>query len=135
MSEPDLTTIAIQYTLSAQMPRYARERIMEAYARLLQVISLADGLKEPAPSWPVIRTMPALTGWDRARVLQQLEEASNRVMSVDDSLPDSLIATAQALGLYPHELGIWIYESGHEWQPGQLTAWSKRNGFGTNVAA
>jgi hypothetical protein len=129
MNETDTVTpitIAIHYTISPAMPPHARTRILEAYTRLLDMIALADGLRRD----PVERTAPILATWDRAFVLQQIEEASGQALSANESLPDSLIASAQALGLQPWELGVWIYESGHDFRTSQLAAWARRNGFG-----
>jgi hypothetical protein len=130
---PEETTISIHYTLSATMPTYARACVMDAYSRLINAISIADPLCAPT-SRTAVRTMPILTTWDRAHVLQQVEEATGKAMHAGDSLPDSLIAAAQMLGLQPHELGLWIYESGHTYRVSQLAAWAKRNGFGTAAA-
>jgi hypothetical protein len=70
-----------------------------------------------------------LSEWDRAHVLQQIEEASGQSLSAGDSLPDSLIATAQALGLAPQELRLWIYDT-DRWQTGALVAWANRHHAG-----
>ena len=130
MTDPEISatpaTIALHYTISPLMPTHARGRILEAYSRLVDLIALADGLRRDPP----VRTAQILATWDRAHVLQQIEEASGQALSAGDSLPDSLIASAQALGLAPWELGVWLYETGHEYRPGQLSAWAKRNGFG-----
>jgi hypothetical protein len=135
MSErPEETTISIHYTLSAMMPAYARACIMDAYSRLINAISIADPLCAPTAR-TAVRTMPIMKTWDRGHVLQQIEEATGQALSAGDSLPDSLIAAAQALGLAPHELGMWIYESGHTYRTSQLAAWARRNGFGTAEAA
>jgi hypothetical protein len=127
---PEETTLAIHYTISPSMPAYARAAVMEAYSRLINAISIADPMCVPT-AHTVVRTMPVLTTWDRAHVLQQIEEATAQPLSAGDSLPDSLIAAAQMLGLKPHELGVWIYESGHTYRTSQLAAWARRNGFGT----
>jgi hypothetical protein len=121
-------TLAIDYTIPVGMPREARGRILDAYSRLVQVIAVADALRPMRDA--VLRTVPLLANWDRAHVLQQIEEASGRSLSAGDSLPDSLIATAQAIGLQPHELGVWLYETGHDYGTGQLCAWARRNNFG-----
>lgn len=62
--------------------------------------------------------------WDRASVLGAIEEASGVALSFDESLPDTLIAQAQALGLSPTDLKQWIYEGDHEWTTGALAKWA-----------
>ncbi len=48
-------------------------------------------------------------------------------LGVDDSLPDTLIAKAQELGLKPIDLKLWIYDSpDHDWTPGTLEGWARR---------
>lgn len=49
------------------------------------------------------------TGYDRRAVRGDLEEASGRALPVSDPLPDMLIAAAQAEGVSPRILRIWIY--------------------------
>jgi hypothetical protein len=122
--------ISIDYTFPPTITAMARFRIHSAYEALLEAITAA----ERGVTLPPVRTKPPLKTWDRAHVLQQIEEASGQSLSAGDSLPDSLIATAQALGLQPHELGVWIYDSPHNWQPGELATWAKRNGFGITEA-
>lgn len=124
--------IAINYTISPATEPLARYRIYEAWVSLLDAIAAAERSTPTAPT--PIRTTKPLATWDRSHVLQQLEEASGQALSAGDSLPDSLIATAQALGLQPHELGVWIYDAPHSWQPGELATWARRNGFGEAAA-
>lgn len=70
-------------------------------------------------AWPV--------DWDRASVLGAIEEASGVVLHFDDSLPDTLIAQAQALGLQPLDLKLWIYDSPEPgWTPDALARWARR---------
>jgi hypothetical protein len=121
-------TISLQYAIPDAMPVHARACITEAYTRLLNTITLAEADLTRAPA-AAARTTPILATWDRAHVLQQIEEASGTALSAGDSLPDSLIATAQVLGMQPHELGVWIYEGSHNYQSGQLADWARRNGF------
>jgi hypothetical protein len=117
-------SITVSYTFSATTP-LGRARIYAAYMALLDTIAEVERGVALAP----VRTKPPLVSWDRGHVLQQIEEASGQALSAGDSLPDSLIATAQALGLQPHELGVWIYDTPHSWQPGELATWARRNGF------
>lgn len=130
MNESPLA-IALHYTIPAGMHPQARVRILEAYGQLLHLIAAADEM----PRDPVVRTAPILVTWDRGHVLQQIEEATRQSLTASDSLPDSLIASAQALGLQPYELGVWIYEPGHDFQTSQLAAWARRNGFGNTHEA
>jgi hypothetical protein len=70
-------------------------------------------------SWPAT--------WDRGSVLGAIEEASGVSLSADDSLPDTLIAKAQELGLIPVDLKLWIYDSPeHGWTPDALESWARR---------
>lgn len=124
-------TITITYTFSPSNSPVANARIYAAVTELQHAI---DSAERGGPAAAPVRTTPHLMTWDRAHVLQQIEEASGQSLSAGDSLPDSLIATAQALGLQPHELGVWIYDTPHEWQPGELAVWARRNGFGTQEA-
>jgi hypothetical protein len=123
-------TISLQYTIPDAMPAHVRACITEAYTRLLNTITLAEADLSRAPA-AAARSTPILRTWDRGRVLQQIEEASGQALSAGDTLPDSLMASAQALGMEPHELGVWIYETDHNFQTGQLIDWALRNGFGT----
>jgi hypothetical protein len=111
--------------LAALRPELA---VREAFRLLLR--SAESG--QPHFAVPVVRTLPALADWDRARVRQQIEEASGRALSVDDSLPDSFIATAQALGMEPHELQMWIYDGAaadRDWSQTALANFARRYGF------
>jgi hypothetical protein len=68
------------------------------------------------------------TDWDRGSVLGAIEEASGVPLHADDALPDTLIAQAQALGLRPIDLKLWIYDSPeHGWTPDALACWARRN--------
>src|SRR4051812_24364277 len=53
---------------------------------------------------------PALNDPLRAAVRGAIEEASGQALSVDDPLPDTLIAAAQAIGIRPRQLRLWIYD-------------------------
>jgi hypothetical protein len=121
--------ISIEYSLRDSLPLQARADVLEAYARLVTTIQIADLMARP----PAERTTLVLSSWDRERVLQQIEEASGEPLSASDSLPDTLIATAQSIGLAPHELGAWIYDTPHEWQGSALASWAARNGFGNGL--
>lgn len=48
--------------------------------------------------------------FDRISVLAAIEYATGGALAVNDPLPDTLIANAQALGLMPAELRLWIYD-------------------------
>jgi hypothetical protein len=72
------------------------------------------------------------SGWDREAVRCDIEEATRRGLSVDDPLPDTLIATAQQLGLQPAELRIWVHgepKTADEWTGAALRRWAERNGI------
>jgi hypothetical protein len=74
-------------------------------------------------------------GFERGAVLGALEEASGGAMHVDDALPDTLIAAAEALGVLPIELRVWIYDQPKlaGFSPAQLASWARRMGFARNV--
>lgn len=70
-------------------------------------------------AWPI--------EWDRANVLGAIEEAGGVSLAVDDSLPDTLIAKAQELGLKPVDLKLWIYDSPKfRWTVDALERWAQR---------
>jgi hypothetical protein len=75
--------------------------------------------------------------FDREQVRNWLQDASSAGVSVDDSLPDDLAATAQAFGLTPAELRLWIFEcpEPHQphWTPARLVAWARAHGFCTEL--
>ena len=58
--------------------------------------------------------------FDRTQIRAWIEEATGEGLSVEDSLPDTLAATAEALGLQPAELKLWCYESQHAWTSADL---------------
>jgi hypothetical protein len=70
--------------------------------------------------------------WDRATFHAQLEEATGEALRVDDPLADSLIAQAQAIGMQPIDLSVWIYDSPRmrPRTPAELAGWAHRHGFG-----
>jgi hypothetical protein len=72
------------------------------------------------------RLMPWPASWDRGGVIGALEEASGVALSVQDALPDTLIAHAQELGLHPLQLFLWISEPEHAWTVDELTEWAER---------
>ena len=74
--------------------------------------------------------MPWPTTWDRQTVLGALEEAAHVSLSVEDPLPDMLIARAQELGLKPVDLKLWIYDEPKlGWTPDALADWARRMGL------
>lgn len=75
--------------------------------------------------------MPWPNTWDRETVRNEIEEATRRGLSVDDPLPEMLMATAQRLGLQPAELRLWIFdEPKHgDWSTAALAAWATRYGI------
>ena len=81
--------------------------------------------------------MPWPNTWDRESVRCDIEEATGHGLSVDDPLPDTLIATAQAIGLQPAELRIWVHgepKTAGEWTAAELTRWARRNGIAATAA-
>jgi hypothetical protein len=70
--------------------------------------------------------------FDRIDVLAAIEYAAGAALDPNDPLPDTLIANAQALGLMPAELRLWIYDDPHrrEWTMEALAQWAERFGLG-----
>jgi hypothetical protein len=76
-------------------------------------------------------TAPHAPWWNefnRQAILAAIEEAAGTPLASSDTLPDTLIATAQALGLTPVDLRLWIYDEPKraDWSAGSLTAWARR---------
>lgn len=68
--------------------------------------------------------------FSREHIRAWIEEATGGGLSVDDPLPDTLAATAQALGLMPFQLRIWIWEQPKpEWSGAALERWARARGF------
>ena len=74
--------------------------------------------------------MPWPQTFSRETVRGDIEEATAHGLSVEDSLPDSLIACAERLGLQPVELRLWIYDEPKrgDWSTAALAAWAMRHG-------
>jgi hypothetical protein len=68
----------------------------------------------------------------REEVLAALEEASGAALDPNDPLPDSLIANAEALGLLPAELRLFIFDEPRraDWDMNELGKWARRYGLG-----
>ncbi len=86
----------------------------------------------PDARWPAT--------FERGAVMAWIEDSSGQALSSDATLPDTLIVTAQALGLAPHELRMWIYDWPRpDWEHARLaealTAWAQRHGFATAAQA
>ena len=75
------------------------------------------------PTWP--------REFDREQVRAWIEEQLETGLSVDDSFPDTLIATAQSLDLKPITLKLWIYDQPKAggWTVASLGVWARRMGF------
>jgi hypothetical protein len=75
------------------------------------------------PAWP--------KAFDRAEVRYWIEDVIQTGLSVEDSFPDTLIATAQSLGLTPITLKLWIYDQPKTggWNIQALGVWARRMGF------
>ena len=80
------------------------------------------------------RAWPA--NYDRAAVLASIEDATGQALSANDPLPDSLIANAQALGLIPAELRMWIHDEPKrgDWSLAALRQWAARYELGNAIA-
>lgn len=73
-------------------------------------------------SWP--------SEFNREQVRAAIEEVIGAGLSIDDSLPDTLIANAGELGLTPVQLRLWIYDQPKiEWRATALRDWALRLGF------
>jgi hypothetical protein len=65
--------------------------------------------------------------FDRGSVLGAIYDASGVALSAIDPLPDTLIAVAEAEGLTPIDLRLWIYDlPQHPWTSDELRAWARR---------
>lgn len=67
--------------------------------------------------------------FDRETVRSWIESATGEGLSVSDSLPDSLVATAEALGLQTAELMVWVFDhpvgaSARDWTTASLVEWA-----------
>lgn len=67
--------------------------------------------------------------FDREQVRSWLEEAMGEGLSVSDALPETLIATAEALALDPVALKIFVYDRARRPDADALRAWAARFGF------
>lgn len=68
------------------------------------------------------------TGYDREQVRAWIEAATGEGLSVSDPLPDTIAATAEALGLQSAELLVWVFDhagSAAEWTTASLVAWAR----------
>jgi predicted Zn-dependent protease len=83
--------------------------------------------------------------FDREQIRAWIEESTGAGLSVDDALPDTLAATAEALGLEPAELKLWIFDHrlvsadgevvgssrpASEWTTAALVRWARHFGLG-----
>jgi hypothetical protein len=80
------------------------------------------------------------TNWpkefDREQIRGWLEESTHEGVSVEDSFPDTLAATAESLGMLPIELKIWCYDTPKTWTAEALAIWARKLGFNrTELAA
>lgn len=64
----------------------------------------------------------------RENVTGAIEEATGVALSANDPLPDSLIANAQALGLSPDALRLYIYDepARDDWSMQAMAHWAAR---------
>jgi hypothetical protein len=71
---------------------------------------------QPAAWWKV---------FNRSMVLAELETAMGTSIDPNDTLADTLIVTAQGLGILPADLRIWITQTPppSEWSAENLTRW------------
>jgi hypothetical protein len=83
--------------------------------------------------------------FDREQIRAWIEESTGAGLSVDDALPDTLAVTAEALGLEPAELRLWIFDHrlidpngevvgsarpATEWTTAALVKWARHFGLG-----
>jgi hypothetical protein len=62
----------------------------------------------------------------RESVTGEIEEATGAALSANDPLPDSLIANAQALGLSPGALRLFIFDepARDDWSLSSMAHWA-----------
>ncbi len=81
--------------------------------------------------------MNTLADWQyvtRQIVRGWLEDATHQAFALDATLPDSLIAAAQEIGMLPVDLRIWIYDQPkQEWSQDAMKRFAER--FGLTHAA
>ena len=90
---------------------------------------------ETEPTEPTTETpTPANRWWtefSREVVRGQLEDATGEPLPMDSTLPDTLIAEAQAIGMSPVDLKLWIADDHPraDWSTANLRAWAERFGL------
>jgi hypothetical protein len=82
---------------------------------------------------PAAPRPPWWRDFDRQATLAAIEEAAGVALSPCDPLPDTLIASAQALGLQPVDLRMCIFDDPHrrDWTVESLTLWARRFHLGS----
>lgn len=79
--------------------------------------------------------MKWLASYDREAVRGSIEEATGEGLSVEDPLPDTLIAAAQSLGLTALDLRMWIHDRPKwSWSPKALAHWARLRGLADPAA-
>jgi hypothetical protein len=79
---------------------------------------------------PLLNELARDARWDRDRVRGWIEDAFAQTLGLNDSSPDTLVAQAQACGLTPEQLRLWIFDQPKlDWSPGSLVLWALKNGF------
>ncbi len=83
---------------------------------------MPDALKQTHDQWKE---------FDRLAVTGAIEEATGLALHANDPLPDTLIANAQAIGLHPGALRLWIYDDPkrEDWSASAMSAWAARFGI------
>ena len=71
------------------------------------------------------------TRFDRIDVIAAIEAATGSPLAAHDPLPDSLIANAQALGLLPMHLRMFIYDdpAREDWSHEAMARWAEAQRF------
>jgi len=69
--------------------------------------------------------------FDRIDVIAALESATGQALPANDPLPDSLIANAEALGLLPMHLRMFIYDEPkrEDWSHDAMARWAAAQEF------
>ena len=88
---------------------------------------------------PLKDAPPPAAWWksfNRSMVLAELEVATGAGISVDDPRPDTLIAQAEALGMLPAELRMFILDvpPPADFSAETLTEWARRYGVDRSAA-
>lgn len=71
------------------------------------------------------------TEFSREIVRSQIEDATGEPLAMDSTLPDTLIAESQTIGITPVDLKLWIADDHPraDWSTANLRGWAERFGL------